>query len=47
MRGDGPTIFCSVKEGKGVEDVANLILAAWRTAGSPGTPGAVEEVEHA
>jgi urease accessory protein len=47
MRGDGPTIFCSVKEGKGVEDVANLILAAWRTAGSPGNLGAVEEVEHA
>jgi urease accessory protein len=45
MRGDGPTIFCSVKEGKGVEDVANLILAAWRTAGSPGKPGAVEVTE--
>jgi urease accessory protein len=47
MRGDGPTIFCSVKEGKGVEDVANLILAAWRTAGSPGRPGAVEVAEQA
>jgi urease accessory protein len=49
MRGDGPTIFCSVKEGKGVDDVANLILAAWRTAGSPGNPGAVasEDVEQA
>ncbi|KAN0118389.1 urease accessory protein UreG [Russula decolorans] len=45
MRGDGPTVFCSVKEGKGIDDVANLILAAWRTAGSPGKPGAVEEVE--
>ncbi len=45
MRGDGPTIFCSVKEGKGIGDVANLILAAWRTAGSPGKQGAVEEVE--
>lgn len=45
MRGDGPTIFCSVKEGKGIDDVANLILAAWRTAGSPGKRGAVEEVE--
>jgi urease accessory protein len=42
MRGDGPTVFCSVKEGKGIDDVANLILAAWRTAGSPGKPGAVE-----
>jgi urease accessory protein len=44
MRGDGPTIFCSVKEGKGVEDVANLILAAWRAAGYPGKPGAVGDV---
>ena len=45
MRGDGPTMFCSVKEGKGIDDVANLILAAWRMAGSPGKPGAVAEVE--
>lgn len=43
MRGDGPTIFTSVKENKGVDDVVGLILAAWRTAGSPGTPGAVGE----
>ncbi|KAJ2987219.1 hypothetical protein NUW54_g9491 [Trametes sanguinea] len=43
MRGDGPTVFTSVKQGKGVDDVADLILAAWRTAGSPGTPGAVPE----
>jgi len=43
-RGDGPTIFCSVKEGKGIDDVANLILAAWRTAGSPGKWGAVGDV---
>ena len=41
MRGDGPTVFTSVKEGKGVEDVAQLILAAWRTAGSPGKEGPV------
>ncbi|KIY43203.1 urease accessory protein ureG [Fistulina hepatica ATCC 64428] len=41
MRGGGPTVFSSVKEGKGVQDVVDLILAAWRTAGSPGTPGAV------
>ncbi|KAH8114698.1 urease accessory protein UreG [Phellopilus nigrolimitatus] len=41
MRGDGPTIFTSVKEGKGVEDITQLILAAWRTAGSPGREGAV------
>lgn len=45
MRGDGPTIFCSVKEGKGVEDVANLILAGWRAAGNPGKPGAVGDIE--
>jgi len=45
MRGDGPTIFCSVKEGKGIDDVANLIMAAWRTAGSPGKQGAVEDTE--
>jgi len=45
MRGDGPTIFCSVKEGKGVEDVANLILAAWQSAGSPGRRGAVGDIE--
>ncbi|CDO71495.1 hypothetical protein BN946_scf184909.g89 [Trametes cinnabarina] len=41
MRGDGPTVFTSVKQGKGVDDVAELILAAWRTAGSPGKPGPV------
>lgn len=42
MRGDGPTIFSSVKSGLGVDDVGDLILAAWRTAGSPGNPGAVD-----
>lgn len=41
MRGDGPTVFTSVKQGTGVEDVVDLILAAWRQAGSPGKPGAV------
>ena len=45
MRGDGPTIFCSVKEGKGIDDVANLVLAGWRAAGSPGKPRAVEDVD--
>jgi len=44
MRGNGPTIFCSVKEGKGVSDVVSLVLAAWRTAGSPGKPGPVGDV---
>lgn len=41
MRGDGPTLFTSVKQGQGVDDIADLILAAWKAAGSPGTPGAV------
>jgi len=41
MRGDGPTVFTSVKQNKGVDDVISLILAAWRHAGSPGTVGAV------
>lgn len=41
MRGEGPTLFTSVREDRGVDDVVNLILAAWRVAGSPGTPGAV------
>lgn len=45
MRGDGPTIFTSVKEGTGIEDVVELILAAWRTAGSPGKEGAVGDEE--
>jgi len=36
MRGDGPTLFTSVRENKAVDDVVGLILAAWRTAGSPG-----------
>ncbi|KAJ7644306.1 P-loop containing nucleoside triphosphate hydrolase protein [Roridomyces roridus] len=41
MRGDGPTIFTSVKENTGVADVISLILAAWKGAGSPGMVGAV------
>ena len=45
MRGDGPTVFASVKEGKGLEDVVQLILGAWRTAGSPGKEGPVGDVE--
>jgi len=38
MRGDGPTIFTSVRQGSGVEDVVGLILGAWKGAGSPGKP---------
>ncbi|PSS37077.1 hypothetical protein PHLCEN_2v1116 [Hermanssonia centrifuga] len=41
MRGDGPTIFSSVKKNQGIDDIVGLILAAWRTAGSPGTEGPV------
>lgn len=41
MRGDGPTVFTSIKQGTGVQDVVDLILVAWRAAGSPGQPGAV------
>lgn len=41
MRGDGPTLFTSIRNGEGVSDVVNLILAAWRSAGSPGEAGAV------
>ncbi|KZT67067.1 urease accessory protein UreG [Daedalea quercina L-15889] len=44
MRGDGPTLFTSVKEEKGVQDVIDLILAAWRAAGSPGKPGPVGDL---
>ena len=44
MRGDGPTVFTSVRENKGVEDVVNLILAAWRSAGSPGKPVPVGDI---
>ena len=45
MRGDGPTIFTSVKQDKGVGDVVDLIIAACRQAGSPGKPGAVGDSE--
>lgn len=41
MRGDGPTLFTSVRKGTGVDDVVDLVLAAWKAAGSPGKPGPV------
>lgn len=41
MRDAGPTIFTSVKQGTGVEEVVDMILAAWKAAGSPGKPGPV------
>lgn len=43
MRGDGPTVFTSVRKGEGVEDVVDLVLAAWKAAGSPGKVGPVGE----
>ncbi|KAF9046481.1 CobW/HypB/UreG, nucleotide-binding domain-containing protein [Panaeolus papilionaceus] len=45
MRGDGPTLFTSVRDGKGVDDAVDLILAAWRTAGNPGKVGPVGDTE--
>ena len=45
MRGDGPTVFASVKKGEGVPDIVDLILAAWKAAGSPGVVGPVGELE--
>ncbi|KAF5378843.1 hypothetical protein D9615_006962 [Tricholomella constricta] len=44
MRGDGPTVFCSLKEGSGVDDIVSLILGAWEVAGRPGKAGPVGEV---
>jgi len=41
MREAGPTIFTSVKQGTGIEEVVDMILAAWKAAGSPGKPGPV------
>lgn len=34
MRDHGPTLFCAIKHGEGVEDVADLILSAWRVSGA-------------
>ncbi|KZT20017.1 urease accessory protein ureG [Neolentinus lepideus HHB14362 ss-1] len=39
MRGEGPTVFASVRNGTGVSDVVSLVLGAWRAAGSPGVAG--------
>jgi urease accessory protein len=36
MRGDGPFLFTQVINGKGVRDVADQVLAAWRAATHPG-----------
>ncbi|KAI0035325.1 urease accessory protein UreG [Vararia minispora EC-137] len=45
MRGDGPTIFSSVKKDTGIDDVVDLILAAWRTSGRPGQSGTSTDLE--
>jgi len=34
MREGGPTIFAQVKSGKGVENIVDLILSAWRGSGA-------------
>jgi len=34
MRDNGPTLFCAIKHGDGVEDVVDLILGAWRASGA-------------
>lgn len=36
MRDGGPTVFTSVKQGQGVEDVIDLVLLARRNAGAAG-----------
>ncbi|MCJ1448091.1 MAG: hypothetical protein MMC23_008604 [Stictis urceolatum] len=34
MREGGPTIFAVVKHGKGVDDIVNLVLSAWKASGA-------------
>lgn len=34
MRDGGPTIFAQVKHGKGVEQIIDLILSAWKSSGA-------------
>lgn len=34
MRDGGPTIFAVVKQGKGVDDMVDLILSAWKSSGA-------------
>lgn len=35
MRDNGPTVFSSVRNGEGVEEIAMLIEAAWKQSGAP------------
>ena len=32
MRGDGPTVLAAVKQGRGVPEIEEHLLAAWRAA---------------
>jgi urease accessory protein len=41
MRDTGPTIFTSVKQGTGVDEIIELVLSAWKSAGRPGKAGGV------
>jgi urease accessory protein len=34
MREGGPTVFAEVKNGKGVTQIVNLILSAWKASGA-------------
>ena len=41
MRGDGPTVFAQCKNGAGVDEIATLLVTAWRAAiGAGGSAGA-------
>ena len=33
MRDTGPTVFAQVKHGKGMDEILQLILGAWRASG--------------
>jgi len=35
MRDTGPTVFSSIKHGKGVEEIVDYILSAWKASGGP------------
>lgn len=36
MRGTGPTLFTSVRNGEGVQEVKEAIVSAWRVSGAVG-----------
>ena len=36
-REGGPTIFAQVKNGKGMDQIVDLILSAWRSSGAAAT----------